>query len=96
MVPFGVRSISLIVDRAPLVDSTHSVMDGVDEDTYSNNNHVDIAASPTLSSMRSASITKGYHSQTCMSNIKDIRDTTNVLSVHERSTVTVQYLKLRL
>ena len=89
-VPFGGRSISPTVNRAPSVNSTHSAMDVDDEDTPSNSGHVSTATSPTLSSARRASITKGHRPRISTSNIKDTSDTTSVLSVHERNVVTVQ------
>ncbi|PAV14719.1 hypothetical protein PNOK_0979700 [Pyrrhoderma noxium] len=89
-VPFGGRSISPTVNRAPSVNSTHSAMDVDDEDTPSNSRHVSTATSPTLSSARRASITKGHRPRISTSNIKDTSDTASVLSVHERNVVTVQ------
>ncbi|PAV14663.1 hypothetical protein PNOK_0974100 [Pyrrhoderma noxium] len=65
-------------------------MDVDDEDTPSNSRHVSTATSPTLSSARRASITKGYRPRICTSNIKDTSDTASVLSVYERNVVTVQ------
>ncbi|PAV14700.1 hypothetical protein PNOK_0977800 [Pyrrhoderma noxium] len=89
-VPFGGRSISPTVNRAPNVNSTHSDMDVDDEDTPSNSGHVSTATSPTLSSARRASITKGHRPRISTSNIKDTSDTASVLSVHEGNVVTVQ------
>ncbi|PAV14716.1 hypothetical protein PNOK_0979400 [Pyrrhoderma noxium] len=89
-VPFGGRSISPTVNRAPSVNSTHSTMDVDDEDTPSNSRHVSTATSPTLSSARRASITKGHRPRISTSNIKDTSYTASVLSVHERNVVTVQ------
>ena len=89
-VPFGGRSISPTVNRASSVNSTHSAMDVDDEDTPSNSRHVSTATSPTLSSARRASITKGHRSRISTSYIKDTSDTASVLSVHERNVVTVQ------
>ncbi|PAV14656.1 hypothetical protein PNOK_0973400 [Pyrrhoderma noxium] len=89
-VPFGGRSISPTVNRAPSVNSTHSAMDVDDEDTPSNSGHVSTVTSPTLSSARRASITKGHRPRISTSNIKDTSDTASVLSVHERNVVTVQ------
>ena len=92
-VPFGGRSISPTVNRAPSVNSTHSAMDIDGEDAPSNSGHVSAATSPTLSSARRASITKGHRPRISTSNIKDTSDTTSVLSIHERNVVTVQRSK---
>ncbi|PAV14653.1 hypothetical protein PNOK_0973100 [Pyrrhoderma noxium] len=89
-VPFGGRSISPTVNRAPSVNSTHSAMDVENEDTPSNSRHVSTATSLTLSPARRASITKGHRPRICTNNIKDTSDTASVLSVHERNVVTVQ------
>ena len=77
-VPFGGRSISPTVNHAPSVNSTHSAMDVDDEDTPSNSRHVSTATSPTLSSARRASITKGHRPRISTSNIKDTSDTASV------------------
>ena len=83
-VPFGGRSISPTVNRAPSVNS-HSAMDVDDEDTPSNSRDVSTATSPTLSSARRASITKGHRPRISTSNIRGTSDTANVLSVHEQT-----------
>ncbi|PAV14696.1 hypothetical protein PNOK_0977400 [Pyrrhoderma noxium] len=92
-VPFGGRSISPTVNRAPSVNSIHSATDVDEEDTPSNSRHASTATSPTLSSARRASITKGHRPRICTSNIKDTSDTASVLTVHERNVVTVQRSK---
>ncbi|PAV14711.1 hypothetical protein PNOK_0978900 [Pyrrhoderma noxium] len=86
-VPFGGRSISPTVNRAPSVNSTHSTMEVDDEDTPSNSRHVSTATSPTLSSARRASITKGHRPRISTTLVTSTRSHASTIRRNTANTV---------